>query len=101
MSTAQALMDFFFQLQGNVYQGYSYHPEAVGDPSQLVKKVFLSGLPTWMRGFLALKEDGSPPQSFWHAIHHTSYLSTGPEQFTQRSSQPPCTYDVYSITVST
>lgn len=109
MSTTQAPMDFFLQLEGNVYQGYRDHPEAVGDPSQLVKRVFLSGLPTWLRDFLALKEDGSPSQiaeaaqRIWnsrHGIHHSSYQSTGPDQFTQHSSQPPRTRDVYAMTVS-
>ncbi|ROT85371.1 hypothetical protein C7M84_015746 [Penaeus vannamei] len=62
MTPSQAPMDFFLQLEGHVYQGYRDHREAIGDPSELVKRVFLSGIPAWFQDFLSVKEDGSPTQ---------------------------------------
>jgi len=41
MSSVQAPMDFYLQLEGHVYQGYRDHREAIGDPSELVCWVFL------------------------------------------------------------
>ncbi|ROT64090.1 putative retrovirus-related Pol polyprotein from transposon gypsy [Penaeus vannamei] len=62
MSSVQAPMDFYLQLEGHVYQGYRDHREAIGDPSELVRRVFLSGIPSWLRDFLAVKDDCSPMQ---------------------------------------
>ncbi|ROT73427.1 hypothetical protein C7M84_008092 [Penaeus vannamei] len=56
MSAGQAPMDFYQQLEGSVYQGYRDHKEAIGDPSELIRRVFLSGIPPWLRDFLALKK---------------------------------------------
>jgi len=56
MGENQAPMDYFLQIEGSVYQGCRDHREAIGHPSELIRRVFLSGVPFWMRDFLALKE---------------------------------------------
>jgi len=62
MGDTQAPMDYFLQIEGSVYQGCRDHREAIGEPSELVRRVFLSGIPFWMRDFLVLKEDCSAMQ---------------------------------------
>lgn len=62
MVAGQAPMDFYIQLEGSVYQGYRDHRDAIGDPSELIRRVFLSGLPSWLRDFLAVRDEGSPMQ---------------------------------------
>lgn len=108
MVPGQAPMDFFLQLEGSVYQGHRDHREAIGDPSQLVKWVFLSGLPAWLRDFLALKEDGCPAQiaeglnKIWNSRHGIQHCSRAyqPEDWTQRPSRPSRARDVFAMPVA-
>lgn len=62
MGENQAPMDYFLQIEGSVYQGCRDHREAIGEPSELIRRVFLSGIPFWMKDFLALKESCSAMQ---------------------------------------
>jgi len=108
MVPGQAPMDFFLQLEGSVYQGHRDHREAIGDPSQLVKRVFISGLPAWLHDFLALKEDGSPAQiaeaaqRIWNSRHGIQHCSTvhQPEDWIQRPSRPSRARDMYAMPVA-
>lgn len=45
-----------------VYQGARDYPRSIGVPDELVRRIFLQGLPQWLREALALKED-EPLQS--------------------------------------
>lgn len=69
----QAPLDFHTTLEGMVYQGYRDHREAVGNPEELIRRVFLQGLPGWLRELLALKEGDSvqslveTAQRLWNA----------------------------------
>ncbi|XP_042893714.1 uncharacterized protein LOC122267671 [Penaeus japonicus] len=62
MTETQAPMDFYLQIEASVYQGFRDHREAIGDPSELIRRVFLSGIPGWLRDFLALKDDCTSQQ---------------------------------------
>jgi len=53
MLPGQAPMDYYLQLEGSVYQGYRDHRDAIGDPTELVRRVFLSAIPAWLHDFLA------------------------------------------------
>ncbi|XP_042882480.1 uncharacterized protein LOC122259651 [Penaeus japonicus] len=59
LKSDQAPLDFYVRLEGNVYQGFYDYPGAIGDPDELIRRVFLRGLPFWLREALVLKEDGS------------------------------------------
>lgn len=61
MSPNQAPMDYYLQIEASVYQGVRDHRDAIGDPLELVRRVFLSGLPGWLRDLLALKDDCGAP----------------------------------------
>jgi len=73
MMAGQAPLDFHTTLEGMVYQGYRDHREAVGNPEELIRRVFLQGLPGWLRELLALKEGDSvqslveTAQRLWNA----------------------------------
>ncbi|ROT84299.1 hypothetical protein C7M84_022516 [Penaeus vannamei] len=78
--------DFFLQLEGHVYQGQRDHRKAIGDPSELVKRVFLSGIPAWLQDFLSVKEDGSPTQiaetahRIWNSLNGIRHSDTSPAE---------------------
>lgn len=55
MSETQAPMDFYLQFEASIYQGF--HRDTIGDPSELIQRVFLLGVPDWLRDFLTLKDD--------------------------------------------
>jgi len=73
MLAGQAPLDFYAILEGMVYQGYRDHREAIGSPEELIRRVFLQGLPSWLRELLALKEGDSvqslveASQRLWNA----------------------------------
>jgi len=73
MLAGQAPLDFYAVLEGMVYQGYRDHKEAIGSPEELIRRVFLQGLPSWLRELLALKEGDSvqslveASQRLWNA----------------------------------
>lgn len=109
LMAGQAPLDYYVQLEGQVYQGYRDHPEAIGDPDELIKRVFLMGLPPWLRETLALKENESvssltdAAQRLWNARCGVS-REIGPERIpaSHRSrpvaaveegrARPYCTY---------
>ncbi|ROT65343.1 hypothetical protein C7M84_016697 [Penaeus vannamei] len=106
MLPGQAPMDYYLQLEGSVYQGYRDHRDAIGDPAELVRRVFLSGIPAWLRDFLAVREDGNPTQlaetaqRIWNSrngIHHGDHSSMSSGQFPER---PPRGRDHYALPVS-
>ncbi|XP_037781188.1 uncharacterized protein LOC119577706 [Penaeus monodon] len=72
MLAGQAPLDFYAILEGMVYQGYRDHREAIGSPEELIRRVFLQGLPL-ARELLALKEGDSvqslveASQRLWNA----------------------------------
>lgn len=107
MMPGQAPMDYFLQLEGSVYQGYRDHREAIGDPAELVRKVFLRGILAWLRDFFDLKEDGSPTQiaeaaqRIWNShngIRHGD--GSSPSEFQRSHDRPPCARDHYAMPVS-
>ncbi|ROT69909.1 hypothetical protein C7M84_011867 [Penaeus vannamei] len=54
MTTTQGPQDFFQQLEGIVYQGVRDYPDVVGNPEPLLKRLFLQGLPLWLREYLII-----------------------------------------------
>ncbi|ROT68890.1 hypothetical protein C7M84_012952 [Penaeus vannamei] len=81
MTERQAPMDFFLEVEASVFQGYRDHRGAVGEPSELIRRVFLAGLPSTLRDLLVLKDDCSPiqlaetAQKLWNSrygIRHSS-----------------------------
>ncbi|ROT77060.1 hypothetical protein C7M84_004315 [Penaeus vannamei] len=105
MTPSQAPMDFFLQLEGHVYQGYRDHREAIGDPSELVKRVFLSGIPAWLQDFLSVKEDGSPTQiaetaqRIWNSRNGIRHSDTSAEENPYHPNRPPRGRDLYAMPV--
>jgi len=59
LATGQAPIDFFVNIESVVYQGVRDYPRAIGMPEELIRRVFLQGLPQWLREALALKEEDS------------------------------------------
>ena len=59
----QAPEDFFLELKGCVYQGYRDYPDAVGHPEELLRRVFLAGLPSWLSNALAVRDEGTVAQT--------------------------------------
>lgn len=57
MMAGQAPLDFFASLEGAVCQGMRDYPRVIGDPDELIRRVFLQGLPQWLREALAVTED--------------------------------------------
>jgi len=107
MTPSQAPMDFFLQLEGHVYQGYRDHREAIGDPSELVKRVFLSGIPAWLQDFLSVKEDGSPTQiaetaqRIWNSRNGIRHSDTSPaEENPYHPNRSPRGRDLYAMPVA-
>lgn len=119
MDAGQAPFDFYQQLEGSVYQGYRDHKEAIGDPSELIRRVFLTGIPPWLRDFLALKEDcptsqlAETAQRIWNSrngIRHRESTSRhqSPNDFPGDDSvgrhnyppRPPRTRDAYAYAVA-
>ena len=60
LGPSQSPHDFYIDIQGAVLQGERDYPRAVGDSSELIKRIFLQGLPVWMRELLASHENDSP-----------------------------------------
>jgi len=58
LMSGQAPLDFYVDLEGAVYQGVRDYPEAIGEPDELIRRVFLQGLPGWLREMCALSENG-------------------------------------------
>ncbi|ROT68313.1 hypothetical protein C7M84_013547 [Penaeus vannamei] len=99
--------DFFLQLEGHVYQGQRDHRKAIGDPSELVKRVFLSGIPAWLQDFLSVKEDGSPTQiaetaqRIWNSRNGIRHSDTSPaEENPYHPNCPPRGRDLYAMPVA-
>lgn len=75
MGPNQAPMDFYQQLEAFVSQGYREHREAIGDPGELIRRVFLAGIPLWLRDLLSLKDNCTPQelaeaaQRVWNSHH--------------------------------
>jgi len=59
LAPGQAPVDFFVAIESVVYQGVRDYPRSVGMPDELIRRVFLQGLPQWLREALALKEEDS------------------------------------------
>ncbi|ROT68900.1 hypothetical protein C7M84_012962 [Penaeus vannamei] len=107
MTLSQAQIDFFLQLEGHVYQGYRDHRKAIGDPSELVKRVFLSGIPAWLQDFLSVKEDGSPTQiaetaqSIWNSRNGIRHSNISPaEENPYHPNHSPRGRDLYAMPVA-
>jgi len=57
MLPGQTPFDFYLNLQAAVLQGERDYPTAIGDPDLLARRVFLQGIPQWMREALATRDD--------------------------------------------
>jgi len=57
LAPGQAPIDFFVNTESVVYQGVRDYPRSIGIPDELIRRVFLQGLPHWLREALALKEE--------------------------------------------
>jgi len=82
MTTTQGPQDFFQQLEGIVYQGVRDYPDVVGNPEPLLKRLFLQGLPLWLREYLAIIDElpldrlVETAQRIWNT--HTGVARTEP-----------------------
>lgn len=101
LAAGQAPLDFFVSIEGLVYQGYRDYPVAIGVPDELIRRVFLQGLPHWLREALALKEDHSLPslvdaaQRIWNLRMTTT--RDGPSVPNTHDSRPVRLRQVASI----
>lgn len=101
LSHNQAPLDFFISVEGLVYQGYRDYPIAVGVPDELIRRVFLQGLPHWLREAIVLREDESLPslvdaaQRVWNLRIHAS--GEGPSVPGNQSSRPMRLRQVASV----
>ncbi|ROT84300.1 hypothetical protein C7M84_022504 [Penaeus vannamei] len=96
MTERQAPMDFFLEVEASVFQGYRDHRGAVGEPSELIRRVFLAGLPSTLRDLLVLKDDCSPiqlaetAQKLWNSRygirHSSSKLATSLRTTSKRTT---------------
>jgi len=121
MSGTQAPMDFFLQIEASVHQGFRDHREAIGDPNELIRRVFLSGVPDWLRDFLALKDDctsqqlAETAQRVWNSRNgirhgHSATQHQSPNSlpddyrirrpFTERPYRPRESYSLHPVAVS-
>lgn len=110
MTERQAPMDFFLEVEASVFQGYRDHRVAIGDPSELIRRIFLAGLPSTLHDLLVLKDDCSPiqlaetAQKLWNSrygIRHSSSntrhqspnnIQDDDYQLQRRTpDRPPCT----------
>jgi len=97
----QAPLDFFVSVEGLVYQGYRDYPIAVGVPDELIRRVFLQGLPHWLREALVLKEDDSLPslvdaaQRVWNL--RINVTGEGPSVLSNQHSRPMRSRQVASV----
>ncbi|ROT75285.1 hypothetical protein C7M84_006181, partial [Penaeus vannamei] len=89
------------------YKGHRDHHEAIGDPSELGKRVFLSGIPAWLQDFLSVKEDGSPTQiaetaqHIWNSRKGIRHSNTSPaEENPYHPNRPPRGRDLYAMLVA-
>lgn len=55
MTAGQVPFDFYLQLKGMIYQGYRDYLNAIQEPDELIRRVFLQCLPGWLREVNALK----------------------------------------------
>ncbi|ROT67616.1 hypothetical protein C7M84_014292 [Penaeus vannamei] len=100
MTERQAPMDFFLEVEASVFQGYRDHRGAVGEPSELIRRVFLAGLPSTLRDLLVLKDDCSPiqlakPPEAWNSgMHQAQQFKHSPpvSKRTPRERLPASTY---------
>jgi len=82
LAAGQAPIDFFVIIESVVYQGVRDYPRSVGMPDELIRRIFLQGLPQWLREALALKEEDplqvliDAAQRCW-SIRMTNVKSTG------------------------
>ncbi|ROT68897.1 hypothetical protein C7M84_012959 [Penaeus vannamei] len=102
MTERQAPMDFFLEVEASVFQGYRDHRGAVGEPSELIRRVFLAGLPSTLRDLLVLKDDCSPsslprpPRSF--GTPSPNNIQEDDYQLRRRTpDRPPRTRDRYDL----
>lgn len=82
------------------------------DIPQLICRVFLSGLPSWLRNFLAVRDDGSPmqlaeaAQRIWNSRNGIQHETTPSCQMSMDDSgdhfpeRPPRSQDVYAYPVA-
>ena len=87
MVAGQTPLDLYVQLQGAVYQGLRDYPKAIGDPDELLRRVFMQALPTRVKEIVAVYESGPMPQlaaaaqQVWNAQNGAQYPTTrGPTQ---------------------
>lgn len=57
LASGQAPIDFFVMVESVVYHSARDYPRSIGVPDELIRRIFLQGLPQWLREALALKED--------------------------------------------
>jgi len=87
MTPGQAPLDYFTSPEAHIYQGYRDHPESIGNPEQLIRRMFLQAVPNWLRDFLTIKEDEPPSviAEFAQRIYNTRM---GICQYDSNSPQP-------------
>lgn len=62
MVAGQTPLDLYVQLQGAVYQGVRDYPKAIGEPDELIRRVFMQALPARVKEIVAVHESGPMPQ---------------------------------------
>lgn len=62
LAPGQAPADFFVMIETTVYQGVRDYPRAMGAPDEVMRRIFLQGLPIWLREAIVLHDEGPLPQ---------------------------------------
>lgn len=76
MMPDQSPFDFYLNLQAAVLQGERDYPNAIGDPDILARRVFLQGMPQWMREALATRDD-APTDKLVHCAQQLWNIRVG------------------------
>jgi len=102
LAVDQAPLDFFVSIEGLLYQGFRDYPVAIGVPDELIRRVFIQGLPHWLREALALKEDDNLPslvdaaQRVWN-LRVNTLSKEGPSAPTNLDPRPVRSRQVASV----
>jgi len=99
LASGQAPIDFFVTVESVVYQGARDYPRSIGVPDELIRRIFLQGLPQWLREALALKEDEplqllvDAAQRFWNVRTNGKVTENKANAMSPRVHKSPfCSY---------
>lgn len=105
LAAGQAPADYFVSVETTVFQGVRDYPRSLSCPEEVIRCIFLQGLPSWLGEAIILKEESLLPelvevaQKCW-GLRNASFTKpqnaarnedTTPHTSTQQS-RPSCTF---------